>query len=1342
MADFLDDIIAPRESGRRPNIGWGNTDLTPWLQAGKTVFGFPDWPGKPGPEGNSTAAGLYQITKTNWKNLAPKLGVNDFSPESQRKVAEALLATQGPKAWAASAPGYKSGLPARGPREGYYDGALHVNIRPNEPEGVPLALLDQILGQHQESEGEKQKTPIALLDELLSQKPEAKPAAQAAPRDEFIEPPSPVPPAANVIDQGPLEPADIKPIGTATGGPKAEPAVARPKEPSALLDSLLNEPIEPMPKGATLPPMSAGEAGGKPPESMLDGLLRQAGTAVHAAAAAPAGIAQGAADIVQGLGGLAERARLGALNTMRLPGSEPLRATVPMEPGLQAAGGLADFATGGYVGHLAPPVASAAHPAAGVAQNVSRETSAAMPALMADEAGAIRLFHGAARPFPPEPGAPLGRFDPAKIGSGEGHHAEGLGAYASESRRTAEWYKKQYGEESGGALYEMEHPTADPDHFLRWDLPLRAQSSYVKERLSRLGLRADTPISDWDKTTIVAGDLDGQALYHYLGIKYAPPGAEPWSSPGGPSGDPFAANVLKLSGIRGVRYPAGGLSGREGKFNYSIFEPQALNIVRRLMADESGAVRIPRRAAARTGGGEPPREPPPSARFPLLDPPIPGEGLKQTATRVDDALHRVMTNGTADKIEVKRWWQGLPRIYKDPKTRAMMADDIERRMIDPKAELNPVTQSFIDGPGKTLIANENRIANWLRRELGNDAKYADLPSAPEGYVHRVVESPPGRHREEVLGRLDPEKARVSDVVTGAMPGRGRSLSKFAASMQHRAPRFVLEDEAGNRVFQKHETLGQKGYEYGQAIETPDGQKWTVKQPTMAEMEANTPVRYVHDYVGNLVGNVLRLRRIKRNVELLRDLKSEMEPKGLFYPEQTKAAVPEHFKTVDLPQLKGYADPKIANVLNDFWNPGDDLSKALSSVNRFLIGTLFVTPVPHINNVATHWIIGRGWDWMSAPAYIRGAKAGAKALNAVWNLTPEYTRMLREGSGLLYGDVAMENFYNQLIQKTWIEQARNPEVWTAYAKSLGLKGLADLIKAEYRWSRKTLWAVNDMLMLQRQFELEARGKPTRQAIFEAEKDIPNYRVPSEVMGSRLLSMGLKSPNFMNFGRYHYGLMRSLSEMVKDMIGPKATLAERTEAAGKLTVLGMIGILGFPALDALLRQVTGNEDATARRAGPLSVLSAGGTLARNAYQKFSGESADLRNPFGQQLLPGDKEWVSITAPLMTPAPTMAMIPEVVWGRDWMGREIVDPRASPMGMAVQTGEAVASHISPLQMLMQSAQEGGATQAAGGLVGLSLPRKPPGPSGRTEKMLRGRARSRERKDPVQNLIESVVGP
>jgi len=42
-------------------------------------------------EGPSTAAGRYQITGTTYRDLAPKLGITDFSPESQDKIAIALI---------------------------------------------------------------------------------------------------------------------------------------------------------------------------------------------------------------------------------------------------------------------------------------------------------------------------------------------------------------------------------------------------------------------------------------------------------------------------------------------------------------------------------------------------------------------------------------------------------------------------------------------------------------------------------------------------------------------------------------------------------------------------------------------------------------------------------------------------------------------------------------------------------------------------------------------------------------------------------------------------------------------------------------------------------------------------------------------------------------------------------------------------------------------------------------------------------------------------------------------------------------------------------------------------
>lgn len=88
-------IIRDYEGGR-PMIGYGGADLSGYPQS---VTGFPMWPGRMGPSGLSTAAGLYQITRSTWDPIARNLGVSDFSEASQTKVATELFNTRGFQPW-------------------------------------------------------------------------------------------------------------------------------------------------------------------------------------------------------------------------------------------------------------------------------------------------------------------------------------------------------------------------------------------------------------------------------------------------------------------------------------------------------------------------------------------------------------------------------------------------------------------------------------------------------------------------------------------------------------------------------------------------------------------------------------------------------------------------------------------------------------------------------------------------------------------------------------------------------------------------------------------------------------------------------------------------------------------------------------------------------------------------------------------------------------------------------------------------------------------------------------------------------------------------------------------
>lgn len=164
---FGREIIRHESSGRAA-AGWGGKKDVDLSDVPLDAYGFPDWKGNPGPVGVSTAAGLYGITKTNWHHYAPIVGVKDFSPASQKKVKDAILADQGRNAWVPywggpNAPGYQvirerrrggSGAPASTPAS-VQTGSEAVRSAPNAlappsagagmPAGAPVGALPKDL---------------------------------------------------------------------------------------------------------------------------------------------------------------------------------------------------------------------------------------------------------------------------------------------------------------------------------------------------------------------------------------------------------------------------------------------------------------------------------------------------------------------------------------------------------------------------------------------------------------------------------------------------------------------------------------------------------------------------------------------------------------------------------------------------------------------------------------------------------------------------------------------------------------------------------------------------------------------------------------------------------------------------------------------------------------------------------------------------------------------------------------------------------------------------------------------------------------------------------------------
>lgn len=656
------------------------------------------------------------------------------------------------------------------------------------------------------------------------------------------------------------------------------------------------------------------------------------------------------------------------------------------------------------------------------------------------------------------------------------------------------------------------------------------------------------------------------------------------------------------------------------------------------------------------------------------------------ATRIDNALFRAGGHTTADKLEAMKFLKATPDEILDPKLQESLYHEIEQKMVDPAhevpAELKPAFDHFAP-----YYKEQTEIINRLRQR-GDPSLEPYLED--QGYVaRRAVGHTP------MMDESGPQRSD-RDPIQGK-----KSLTKTTTAQKARTAGLVLVDDAGKRTFVKPAEADPE-WKPGMTIRGSFDKPMRVEQATTREIEANTDTRYHKNALVNTVDNVVRLRQVERNLQVLDETTKAMKDEGLAHQDEWRhkndrgemvvntanTKRPDGFVEVPhIPQLKGWSfDPKVAAVLKDYYpGPKEPLENVLSKVNRFLIGSMFWNPVVHAGNVGAHWTIGRGFDWAAPKGWSRLFDTGAKAIKEVATQGPEYQRMIREGSGLMRGDIEARNFYQVMAEKSGREMTEDPRTFAALSKAfkLGTMTPADLYKTIMGASSKALWTANDIFLMQRQLELQAKGLSARTAIKEAEKDIPNYRIPSQVMKSRWLAQWLKNPNLTNFGRYHYGVFKAWGSMFEDLVGKDATPEERKDALGKFLVAAGLAFGAYPLMDEIAKKTSGNDKARFKRAGPL-------TIPDNLVQMSQGQ----------------KDWASALASVISPAPATESIVEVPMNRDaFTGKHIVEPASSLPSKVVQAGEYAADKFNPAQEAMRAAKPQGAGREAARTFGLDLP-------------------------------------
>lgn len=384
-----------------------------------------------------------------------------------------------------------------------------------------------------------------------------------------------------------------------------------------------------------------------------------------------------------------------------------------------------------------------------------------------------------------------------------------------------------------------------------------------------------------------------------------------------------------------------------------------------------------------------------------------------------------------------------------------------------------------------------------------------------------------------------------------------------------------------------------------------GTDGVIKEAKISEIETHTDYRYSKDPVLNWKIRLNELRKLDREQTFLRELVAHPTFKDIGIDVLNKETgkpnelpkgwkIPKHLDRI--PQLAGKAfEPKIAYIIED-WAKAWDKS-LMQNLTSFLIKNMMLNPLPHVFNEAMHLYNIRGaTGWFTPGGLYRFIPTARAGMRDVLNQSPLYLQVMKEGGSILGADPRNKQFVRDILAKAGKDAMNDPNFQkdlTSIAAKVGMSPL----NLYNRWSQastKFMWVTRDMMYMQIIREtMKRRGVDVKGAIKIVEKHMPNYRLPSEVMGSRKVSEVLGNPNIAVFSRYHYGMVRSILETLKEA-NPKnlKTPEGRQQFLHSADVLAAVGIAYaglYPVMDKIAEEMFGMK-AEQRRAGPYHLIHA--------------------------------------------------------------------------------------------------------------------------------------------------------
>jgi hypothetical protein len=443
------------------------------------------------------------------------------------------------------------------------------------------------------------------------------------------------------------------------------------------------------------------------------------------------------------------------------------------------------------------------------------------------------------------------------------------------------------------------------------------------------------------------------------------------------------------------------------------------------------------------------------------------------------------------------------------------------------------------------------------------------------------------------------------------------------------------------------------------------------QGSIKEIEEHAPITYNRNSLAVLLEKMKEVREEVRQDLFLKELMASPMMKDIALPTHADGKlqeVPEGYavpKNVQkYPPLAGYMFPtRVANIINDFarvWEP-----TVLTNLTNIIVKNMMINPIAHMLNEAFHLYNARGLTgWVTPGGIARFHKHSKLAIDDVVNLSHFYEETIRLGGSLLSPGTRATAFQEALFGKGLNEFSKTGE-FKELANDMGVS-LKQLYNGISKQSNRAMWITRDIMYMQYLREImETKGLSHPEAISYAERHMPNYRLPSivgeKVVGENVgrgLSYIMQNPNISVFSRYHYGMVKSLVNMVREIGAIRkgaAGVKEFKQGIDSAAAVAVALAVVYPLMDMMAKSMTDNDRAKFRRAGPYHLVHA-----------------------MEDVVAGAKSPAAAMNSVFTWNPALSGLVQLGMNTNWYnGQAIYNPQSDPVTLASDLSRYVAGQL-----------------------------------------------------------------